>query len=64
VGQEMLFCPRNPLQIPPKSPQEKVGQVWGVSQGRSYLSYREDTLGTPEKIEFKATPMGVAGKLL
>ncbi len=30
LGQKLLFCPRNALRIPQKSPRSKVGQGWGV----------------------------------
>ncbi len=34
-----------------------MGQVWGVSPCRSYVSHLNNTLGTLRKFEFKATPL-------
>jgi hypothetical protein len=50
------YLPQKSLENPPKVPPSEMGQVRGMSQGRSYLSYHEDTPGTPQKFEFKATP--------
>ncbi len=58
-GAKNAVSPQKSPENPPKSPPppSAVGEVWGVSQCRSYLSYHNNTPGTPQKIKFKTTPL-------
>jgi hypothetical protein len=49
-GAKNAFLPKKTTKNPPKSPPSAVGQVVGMSQCHSYLSYHNNTLGTPQKI--------------